>query len=136
MKAFFSNDNLNLKLRQRMIKCYVWSVLLYGAETWTLCYIKECSGYPAQLGRPTEAVLNRANAVRELFDTIQIRKIAYLEHVFRGDRYRVLQLIMKGKIEGSRGIGRKQMSWLKNIPDWSGIRSAEELFRLGENSPM
>jgi len=36
MKAFFSNDNLNVKLRQRMIKCYIWTVLLYGAETWTL----------------------------------------------------------------------------------------------------
>ena len=23
-------------LRKRLVKCYVWSVALYGAETWTL----------------------------------------------------------------------------------------------------
>lgn len=34
--SYFCNDNLNLKLRKRIIKGYIWSVLLYGAETWTL----------------------------------------------------------------------------------------------------
>ena len=28
---------LSLNLRKRMVKSLVWSVLLYGAETWTLC---------------------------------------------------------------------------------------------------
>jgi hypothetical protein len=23
-------------LRKRLVKCYVWSIALYGAETWTL----------------------------------------------------------------------------------------------------
>lgn len=45
----------------------------------------------------------------------------------------MLQFIMKGKIEGSRGIGRTQMSSLKNISYWTGIRSAEQLFRVTEN---
>lgn len=146
MRSFFSNDNLNLKLRQRMIRCYIWSVLLYGAETWTLkaAAVNRLEAFEMWLHRrmlripwtamqTNEAVLNRAGAVRELFQTIKIRKISYLGHVLRGDRYKILQLIMKGKIEGRRGIGRKQMSWLKNIRDWTGIRSAEQLFRIAEN---
>jgi len=36
MKSFLYNDNLNLKLRQRMVECYVWLVLLYGVEWWTM----------------------------------------------------------------------------------------------------
>ena len=24
------------ELRKRLVKCFVWSVVLYGAETWTL----------------------------------------------------------------------------------------------------
>ena len=29
-------SSLNLVLRKRIIKCFVWSVALYAAETWTL----------------------------------------------------------------------------------------------------
>ena len=129
-----------------MIKCYIWSELLYGAETWTLkaATINRLEAFEMWLHRrmlripwtamqTNEAVLNRSSAVRELFETIKIRKISYLGHVLRGNRYKILQLIMKGKVEGSREIGRKQMSWLKNIRDWTGIRSAEQLFRLAEN---
>jgi hypothetical protein len=27
---------LNLQLRKKLAKCYIWSVALYGAETWTV----------------------------------------------------------------------------------------------------
>jgi hypothetical protein len=34
-RAFF-NSTLDLKLRKKLVKCYFWSVALYGAENWTL----------------------------------------------------------------------------------------------------
>ena len=33
--ALFTNT-LDLKLRKTPVKCYIWSIALYGAETWTL----------------------------------------------------------------------------------------------------
>jgi hypothetical protein len=27
---------LDLELRKKLMKCYIWSIALYGAETWTL----------------------------------------------------------------------------------------------------
>jgi hypothetical protein len=27
---------LDLKLRKKLVKCYIWSIALYGAETWTI----------------------------------------------------------------------------------------------------
>jgi hypothetical protein len=27
---------LDLKLRKKLAKCYIWNIALYGAETWTL----------------------------------------------------------------------------------------------------
>jgi hypothetical protein len=27
---------MDLGLRKKLVKCYIWSVALYGAETWTL----------------------------------------------------------------------------------------------------
>jgi len=41
-KAAFNNkrtiftSTLDLELRKKLVKCYVWSIALCGAETWTL----------------------------------------------------------------------------------------------------
>jgi len=29
-------SKLDLNLRKKLVKCYIWSMALYGAETWTL----------------------------------------------------------------------------------------------------
>jgi hypothetical protein len=29
-------SKLELNLRKKLVKCYIWSIALYGAETWTL----------------------------------------------------------------------------------------------------
>jgi hypothetical protein len=29
-------STLNLELRKKLVQCYVWSIALYGAETWAL----------------------------------------------------------------------------------------------------
>ena len=34
-RALFTST-LVLKLRKKLVKCYVWSIALYGAETWTV----------------------------------------------------------------------------------------------------
>ena len=41
-KAAFSkkrtlfSSTLDLELRKKLVKCYIWSIALYGGETWTL----------------------------------------------------------------------------------------------------
>ena len=34
-KTLFTSK-LDLNLRKKLINCYIWSMALYGAETWTL----------------------------------------------------------------------------------------------------
>ena len=34
-KTLFTSK-LDLNLRKKLLKCYIWSTALYGAETWTL----------------------------------------------------------------------------------------------------
>ena len=36
MKNFFTRSELSLELRMRMIRCYIFSTLLYGCESWML----------------------------------------------------------------------------------------------------
>jgi hypothetical protein len=35
-KRALSTSTLDLELRKKLVKCYIWSIALYGAETWTL----------------------------------------------------------------------------------------------------
>ena len=35
-KKILFTRKLNLNLRQKLVKCYIWSSDFYGAETWTL----------------------------------------------------------------------------------------------------
>jgi hypothetical protein len=34
-KTLFTSK-LDLELRKKLLKCYIWSIALYGADTWTL----------------------------------------------------------------------------------------------------
>ena len=35
-KRALLTSTLDLKLRKKLVKCYIWSIAMYGAETWTL----------------------------------------------------------------------------------------------------
>jgi hypothetical protein len=34
-KTAHFNSTMDLELRKKLVKCYIWSIALYGAETWT-----------------------------------------------------------------------------------------------------
>lgn len=141
MKQLFTNPHLNLQLRLRMIKCYVIPVLMYGLESWTINKIsmKKLQSFEMWIFRralriswtkkiANEEVLRRVKRERELVNVIKARKLEYLGHIMRGERYGILRLIMEGKIAGKRSIGRRRMSWLRNLREWFGCTSLQ-LFR-------
>jgi hypothetical protein len=35
-KNILLTEKLDLNLRKKLVKCYIWSITLYSAETWTL----------------------------------------------------------------------------------------------------
>nr|CAH7733484.1 unnamed protein product [Callosobruchus chinensis] len=70
----------------------------------------------------------------ELFEHIKKRKISYLGHIIRGERYEFQRVILQGKIEGGRrGIGRKKLSWLRNIRQWTGISDFQSIQEAARN---
>ncbi|XP_050513955.1 uncharacterized protein LOC126889589 [Diabrotica virgifera virgifera] len=68
----------------------------------------------------------------DLMKMIKKRKLEYLGHIMRGSRYRMLQLILNGKIDGKRGIGRKKYSWLRNLRQWTGLL-ADQLLHAAQD---
>lgn len=141
MRNVVCNLKLNLKTRLRVLRCYVFSTLLYGVETWTLtettqrrveafemwCY-RRILRIPWTSHTTNIEVLNRMEKQTEVLKTVKQRKASYFGHIMRNDKYRTLQLIIEGKIEGKRGPGRRRNSWLKNLRQWTNMTSVE-LFR-------
>lgn len=65
-----------------------------------------------------EEVLRQMNKKRDLLHTVKYRKTSCLGNVLRNDKYNILQLLIKGKIEGKKPIGRKRLYWVRNQSNW------------------
>lgn len=141
MRHVFKSGDLSLNLKTRLLRCYVFTVLLYGMETWTLhkTTIDKLEAFEMWVYRrilriswvdkvTNMEVLRRMGKEKEILQTIQVRKIQYLGHIMRNSKYQLLQVIMQGKIQGRRSRGRRRTSWLKNLRDWCNCSSIE-LFR-------
>lgn len=139
-KVLTSRD-LTMDLRIRLLRCYVFSILLYGVEAWTLTEAMckkleafEMWTYRRILKIPWIAkvtnteVLRRMGKDTEILNAIKRRKLEYFGHVMRNDKYHLLHLVIQGKIDGNRGPGRRKISWLKNLRQWFGL-STTSLFR-------
>ena len=69
--------------------------------------------------------MQMAKTERTLVEAIKKRKVEYFSHIVKDPNYdELLRLILQGKVEGRRGKGRKELSWMRNIRNWSGMSSA------------
>lgn len=146
MSAVFKSHDLTLETKIRLLRCYVYSVLLYGVETWTMRdeTEKRLEAFELWLYRRilkiswTEKITNvevlkRMNTKPELLNIVKCRKLQYLGHIMRNnERYNLLQQILQGKINSKRGPGRRRISWLANLRSWFNMSSAG-LFRAATN---
>lgn len=129
MNKVLTTSYLKLTTRFRILKCYVWSALLYGAETFTLNSITERKIEAFEMWTlrrmlkiswkdmiSNEKVLEKAKVKRELLEIIKYRKLSYFGHVIRHDTLQ--RNILEGKINGSKAIGRPRITWFNNIKEW------------------
>ena len=117
---------MRLDLRKKIIKTVIWSVLLYGAETWILKkqQIKRIEAFEMWIWRrmeriswtehvSNERVLERVGEMRTLIETIIRRKKTWIGHVVRGDG--LLKDVIEGRMEGKRTRGRKRVGMLDDL---------------------
>ncbi|KMQ95932.1 endonuclease-reverse transcriptase [Lasius niger] len=149
MRPLLCCRDLSLTTKLRIVKCYVYSVLLYGAEAWTLTQAseKEIDAFEMWIYRrlmriswvnhmTNAEVLQRIGQEKEILNTIKQRKLEYFGHVMRNkERYRILQLVIEGRIFEKKSPGRRVISWLGNLRQWFGL-SSNELFRRAVNKSM
>ena len=88
-RLFISKLNLNLK--KKLVKCYIWSIALYGAETWTLRKVdQEYLEIFEMCWRGIEIsftdlvkneVLHRAKGERSILRAMQRMKANWFDHI-------------------------------------------------------
>jgi hypothetical protein len=94
-RALFSNT-FDLKLRKKLVKCYIWTIALYGAETWTIrrvdqthleslamwCWRRMEKISWADNVRNEETLL-RVKEQRNILREISKRKASWIGHILR-----------------------------------------------------
>jgi hypothetical protein len=130
---------LDLELRKKLVKCYIWSIALYGAETWTLravhqkhlessemWYWKKMKKISWTDHVRNEEVLLRVKEQRNILHEIRKRKANWNGHILR--RNCPLQWVIEGKIQ--RGIevtGRQGRRRRKLLDDLTEMREYSHL---------
>jgi hypothetical protein len=100
-----------MELRKKLVKCYIWSIALYGAETWTLQAVdqKHLESFEMRCWRRMEKVrwtdhvryedvLLRVKEQRNVLHEIRKRKAKWIGHILR--RNCLLQRVIEEKIQG------------------------------------
>jgi len=146
-KAAFSKkknlftSKLDVNLRKKLMKCYVWSIALYGAETWTLRAIdqKHLESFEMWCWRRmekiswtnhvrNEEVLFRVNEQRNILREIRKRKANWIGHILR--RKCLLKQVIEGKIKGQIEVtgrrGRRRKKLLNDLMDSRGYCELKE----------
>jgi len=140
-KRTFFTSTMDLELRKRLVKCYVWSIALYGAETWMLRAVdqKHLESFEMWCWRRmekisctdhvrNEEVLLRVKEQRNILHEIRKRKANWIGHILRRNCFlqRVIEGKIKGGIEVTRRQGRRRRKLLDDLKERRGYSHLKE----------
>ena len=125
-KSDLMRGSLSLHLKKRIVKAFVWSVALYGSETWTLQKedIWRLEAFEIWIWRlmmkvpwtehkTNEEILKMVETEREIMDTVRSRQKRWLGHILTHDS--LLRITLEGQIQGKKAYGRPRtmlLDWL------------------------
>ena len=133
-KTLFTSK-LDLNLRKKLVKCYIWCMALYGAETWKLRAAdqKYLESFEVWCWRRmekiswtdhvrNEEVLLRVNEQRNILHEIRKRKANWMGHILR--RNCLLKQVIEGKIKGEMEVARREEEDVRSY--WMTLRTGED----------
>ncbi|PNF30904.1 hypothetical protein B7P43_G05212 [Cryptotermes secundus] len=146
-KAAFSKKKnlftrkLDLNLRKKLVNCYIWSMALYGAETWILRAVdnKHLESFEMWCWKRmekiswtdyvrNEEVLFRVSVQRNILHEIRKWKANWICHMLRSNRFlkEVIEGKTEGRIEVTRRRGRRRKKMLDDLGDRRGYSHLKE----------
>jgi len=139
-RALFTST-LDLELGKKLVKCYIWSIDLYGAETWTLWAVdqKHLESFEIWCWRRmekiswtdhvrNEEVSLRVKEQRNILHEISKWKANWIGHIVR--RNCLLQWVIEGKINTGIEVtgrqGRRRRKLLDDLKERRGYSHLKE----------
>ena len=127
-KTNLCTSKLDFNWRKKLVNCYMWSIALYGAETWTFpkLYQKYLESFELWCWRRMEKIswtdrvrneaLHSAKKERNILRTIKRKKCNWIDHILC--RNCLLKYVIEGKIEEIiEVIGRRERRRRKQLLD-------------------
>ena len=112
-----------------MLNCYVYPVLCYWSEAWTLTaglkkrlescetwFLRKMMRTPRTTKLSNEEVLIRAGVNRRLIKDIRMKQMRFLGHMLEEEGPE--NLTLTGKIEGKRSRGRQGILLMYSLAGW------------------
>ena len=144
MSNTLTSRDLSIKIKKRLVNCYLWSTLLYGVETWTIYknMIYRIRAFEMWVWRKiqriswqshmkSDTVLERIGENRNIMQLIMSRKLTFFGHMIR--RNNLHRVILEGRMPSRRPRGRPRSMWIDNIGDWVGRKHYGWLVRKAQD---
>ena len=144
-KGELLRGNITKDLKKRMVKALVWSVALYGSETWTLRKedIQRIQAFEMWIWRKmekiswtahvsNEEVLFLVQEQRSLMQVIKQRQANWIGHVLRHDC--LLKTVLEGKMERKRSRGKPRRKMLDLLVEQEDKKISYEELKRGAQS--
>ena len=129
LDSILKSRDITLPTKVCLVKAMVFSVVMYGCESWTLkkaehqridafelwCW-RRLLRVPWTAGRSNQSILKEISPGYSLEGLMLKLKLQYSGHLMgRTDSFE--ETLMLGKFEGRRRRGRQRMRWLDGITD-------------------
>jgi len=133
--------NINLQVKKRILQCYVFPVVKYSCESWTLN--KDLSRRINALEQwcyrrllkikwidkiSNEEVLRRMNMEdMSLYNSIKKQKLSFAGHLLRGSAGESALQILEGRMNSKVAQGRPRRMWIDDVKCWMNLDSYESV---------
>ena len=129
LDSILKNRDITLPTKVRLVKAMVFTVVMYGCESWTvkkaerrridafeLWCCRRLLRVPWTARRSNQSILKEINPGCSLEGQMLKLKLQYFGHLMqRADSFE--KTLMLGKVEGRMRRGRQRMRWLNGITD-------------------
>ena len=144
MSPVLKDRKLSIPLKVRLLNCFIWSVLLYGCESWTLSaaltrnieatemwFYRRMLRVSYTAHETNISVLQRMGQERQLLTTIKERQTRFTGHIIR--KGELEDHILAGKIKGKTASGGQRLLFLNQVMENTGLTSPRTIWDAARN---
>ena len=136
--TLWKDRSIPVALKMRLVKTFVWTVLSYGAEAWTLKVRDERKITSMEMWlwrrmlriswmekQTDNSILQELEIKRELLGHVRKRKLTYYGHLCRDHGCQITKTVVEGYVEGRRRRGRPRKQYIDNIEQWTQLTTSQ-----------